>query len=210
MPNICKEQTCEEILRRKDHYLCRAHWDLSESGDINECPECGVYKDSRYEYCIKCNKRQKTKSTSVHKKDPGTAKDNRRSGKYSTVTAATFSQRASLLEDDPKAEDKRLLFHNQKSRCVYCGNKYRYDELEIEHMIPKSRGGPDHIRNCQLSCTSCNKAKGTMTDIEFREKHARHLPQQERRPATPPIDPTLLSTGAQKSRRFSRARRRRS
>ena len=46
MPNLCKEQTCEERLRRKDHYLCRAHWDMSESGDIDECPECGVYKDS--------------------------------------------------------------------------------------------------------------------------------------------------------------------
>lgn len=63
MPNICKEQSCEEKLRRRDHYLCRTHWDMSEGGAIDECPECGAYKDSGYEYCISCNKKNSAKST---------------------------------------------------------------------------------------------------------------------------------------------------
>ena len=55
-------------------------------------------------------------------------------------------------------------------------------------------------------CISCNLAKGTMTDIEFREKHAGYLPQQERTPADPPIDPELLKAPAKKPR-FWRFRR---
>ena len=210
MPNLCKEQTCEERLRRKDHYLCRAHWDMSESGDIDECPECGVYKDSRYDFCIKCNKKHSAKSVTVNKKKHGPSKDRQSSRRYDSVTAETFFERATLLGEDQKAKDKRLLFHDQRGKCVYCGNKYRYDELEIEHMIPKSLGGPDHLRNCQLACASCNKAKGTMTDIEFREKHFKYLPQKERQPAAPPIDPELLSAPVRKSQRFFWARRRKS
>ena len=99
------------------------------------------------------------------------------------------------------------MFHDQQGKCVYCGNEYKYDELEIEHMIPKARGGPDHIRNCQLACGSCNLAKGTKTDIEFRQDHASYLPQKERTPADPPIDPELLKAPAQK-RRFWGFRRR--
>ena len=62
------------------------------------------------------------------------------------------------------------MFDKQQGKCVYCGNVYQYDELQIEHMIPKALGGSDHIRNCQLACRHCNQAKGTMTDIEFRQK----------------------------------------
>ena len=206
MPNTCKEQSCEEKLPRKDHYLCRTHWDMSKDGAINECPECGVYKDSDYEYCISCNK--KNKANSARKKKSTASKERQRPRRYDSVKAETFSERAALLEDDPKAEDKRLLFDRQKHRCVYCGNQYRYDELEIEHMIPKALGGQDNIRNCQLACSSCNKAKGKMTDIQFREKHAKYLPPKERQPADPPIDPELLSAPVQEKRRFSWNRRR--
>ncbi len=51
----------------------------------------------------------------------------------------TFEERTAMLEDDQKAQDKRLLFDYQLGKCVYCGNEYGYDELEIEHMIPKRR-----------------------------------------------------------------------
>lgn len=61
------------------------------------------------------------------------------------------------------------LFKKQKGRCVYCGKKFEYRELQIEHKIPVSRGGPiDDPKNIQLACSTCNKQKGTMTDEEYR------------------------------------------
>ena len=204
MPNACKEQSCEERLRRKDHYLCRTHWDKAEAGGLDECPECGVYKDSDYDRCIMCNKKNRARST---EKKPAASGSRETSRRYDSRKAETFSERAALLEEDPKAQDKRLLFTEQGRKCVYCGNEYRYDELEIEHMIPKSLGGPDNIRNCQLACSTCNKAKGMMTDIEFRKSHAEYLPQKERTPADPPIDPGLFSAPKQKRRRFFRTQR---
>lgn len=201
-PNICTEQSCTEKVRR-DHYLCREHWEEFQEGIIDECPQCGVYKDAEYRLCIECNK----EANAARRKKSKQAEDKQKTRRYDPVRADTFDERSALLEDDQKAQDKRQLFHAQQGKCVYCGNEYQYDKLEIEHMIPKARGGPDNIRNCQLACRSCNLAKGTKTDIEFRQEHASHLPQKERTPADPPIDPKLLKVPAQK-RRFWGFRRR--
>ena len=112
--------------------------------------------------------------------------------RYDPVSAETFSERTALVKGDQKAIDKRQLFHDQQAKCVYCGHKYGYSELQVEHIVPKVQGGQDNIRNCQLACYSCNKVKGEMTDQEFRRKHVSYLPQKERTPAAPPIDPKLL------------------
>ena len=65
----------------------------------------------------------------------------------------------------------------------------------MEHLIPRNLGGPDHWRNTQLACRDCNTRKGTATDLEFREINRDLLPQQERTPANPPIDPSALRDG---------------
>ena len=170
----CKEQSCNKKIQG-NHYLCRAHWKKEQEGKINKCPQCGVYKDVRYRFCINCNDYSKRVSTLPKRKK-----------------TRRYDRRITSPKDDPKAKDKRQLFHDQRGKCIYCGNEYPYDKLQIEHMIPKVRGGQDSIRNAQLACRRCNQSKGTMTDIEFREKHATFLPQEERTPANPPINPELL------------------
>ena len=170
----CGEQSCTLRVRR-GYELCRAHYEQRELGLLDKCPGCGVYKNVGYEVCLKCNKESK-------------AAPRRR--KYD----APKSSSASDLANDHKAKDKRQLFHDQEQRCVYCGNRYPYDQLQVDHMIPVALGGQDSIRNAQLACRSCNMTKGTMTDKEFRAAHAAHLPQEERKWPMPPIKPELLRT----------------
>ena len=55
-PNICKEQSCNEKIK-ESHYLCREHWGKEQKGALNECPQCGVYKDAKHPYCRECNKK---------------------------------------------------------------------------------------------------------------------------------------------------------
>lgn len=38
---------------------------------------------------------------------------------------------------------------------------------QIEHKIPRSRGGPDTLENCVLACGLCNRRKGTKTADEY-------------------------------------------
>ena len=53
--------------------------------------------------------------------------------------------------------------HNRK--CFYCGKTV--SDFEVEHMIPKARGGSNRIDNLTLSCHDCNQKKDTLTAEEF-------------------------------------------
>ena len=50
--------------------------------------------------------------------------------------------------------------------CVYCG--VSGVSLEVEHIVPKSRGGTDRVSNLTVACHACNQAKGNRTAEEFR------------------------------------------
>jgi len=39
--------------------------------------------------------------------------------------------------------------------------------LEVEHIIPKSRGGSNRVSNLTIACHDCNQRKGNMTAAEF-------------------------------------------
>jgi len=51
------------------------------------------------------------------------------------------------------------------NRCGYCLSlqKYVLGLLEIEHIIPKAKGGTDEEENLWLACRLCNNYKGTQT-----------------------------------------------
>ena len=53
--------------------------------------------------------------------------------------------------------------------CMYCGAKDR--TLQIEHLVPKARGGSDRVDNLTLACESCNQRKGNRTAAEFGFPH---------------------------------------
>src|SRR3990167_318070 len=51
--------------------------------------------------------------------------------------------------------------------CPYCGNED--GPWEIDHILPQALGGTDDDSNKQVICMPCNRAKGVMTDQEYRE-----------------------------------------
>jgi hypothetical protein len=58
-------------------------------------------------------------------------------------------------------------------KCVFCGTKTGDapgpTQSEIDHAIPKSRGGDNTINNAQNTCRTCNRSKGAKTSEEFLE-----------------------------------------
>ena len=55
--------------------------------------------------------------------------------------------------------------------CAYCG--LEEVPLEVEHIIPKSRGGTNRLQNLALSCKECNLAKGNKLPHEIEDTHLR-------------------------------------
>ncbi|WPX08891.1 RNA-guided endonuclease IscB [Anaerocellum danielii] len=62
-------------------------------------------------------------------------------------------------------EVKEYLLEKFNRRCVYCGATNV--PLEVEHIIPKSRGGTDRVDNLVIACHECNQRKGNRTAEEF-------------------------------------------
>jgi hypothetical protein len=52
-----------------------------------------------------------------------------------------------------------------KHRCCYCGDSEV--PLQLEHIVPRSRGGSDRVSNLALACEACNQKKGSRTAAEF-------------------------------------------
>ena len=50
--------------------------------------------------------------------------------------------------------------------CQYCGKKPTLRELNIDHVLPRSRGGRDSWENLVTSCMPCNLRKGWRTPEE--------------------------------------------
>ena len=60
---------------------------------------------------------------------------------------------------------REYLLEKYNRKCIYCGKENV--PLEIEHIIPKSRGGTNRIDNLGIACHNCNQTKGSMTAEEF-------------------------------------------
>jgi hypothetical protein len=52
------------------------------------------------------------------------------------------------------------VFKRDNFTCQYCGRKTPEVILEIEHVIPLSKGGTDEFDNLTTSCFECNRGKG--------------------------------------------------
>ncbi len=63
------------------------------------------------------------------------------------------------------AEVREYLLEKYDRTCQYCSAKNI--PLEVEHIVPKSRGGSNRVSNLTLSCRSCNQKKGNKPIEEF-------------------------------------------
>ncbi|MBT9166580.1 MAG: CRISPR-associated endonuclease Cas9 [Chloroflexi bacterium] len=62
-------------------------------------------------------------------------------------------------------EVREYLLEKFGRKCVYCGQDSI--SLEIEHIVPRIKGGSNRVSNLTLACSSCNSAKGSLTAMEF-------------------------------------------
>jgi 5-methylcytosine-specific restriction endonuclease McrA len=52
------------------------------------------------------------------------------------------------------------IFERDEFRCVYCGGQFAADELSLDHVQPRVRGGDRSEGNLVTACRACNTLKG--------------------------------------------------
>ena len=55
---------------------------------------------------------------------------------------------------------KKHLYEIQDGKCAGCDYPKKYYALDVDHDVPKSRGGGDEMENLNLLCPRCNRRKG--------------------------------------------------
>ena len=60
----------------------------------------------------------------------------------------------------PYRQNKHVLFGQQEGLCAGCKGDFAFRNFTIDHVVPQSRGGTDHLDNLQLLCGACNSVKG--------------------------------------------------
>jgi site-specific DNA-methyltransferase (adenine-specific) len=76
------------------------------------------------------------------------------------VATDQIPKRSDLKEVPRTKSVKERLYKEQNGKCNACGKDFDLLNLEIDHIIPKSKGGGDYYENYQLLCGSCNRIKG--------------------------------------------------
>jgi 5-methylcytosine-specific restriction endonuclease McrA len=64
------------------------------------------------------------------------------------------------------------IFERDDYRCVYCGERFAADDLTIDHVQPRVRGGDHSGGNLVTACRACNTLKGHRRLSEFLHDNA--------------------------------------
>lgn len=86
------------------------------------------------------------------------------------------------LPDQQVKLNRRNLFARDRNRCQYCGRFFPTSELSIDHVQPRSQGGPDTWQNLVCACVRCNAKKGGRTPEQARMRLIRKPVQPRRNP----------------------------
>lgn len=71
-----------------------------------------------------------------------------------------FTRNEKYLNIRAFSESQKLkAYEKQNGICAMCGNHFKYEEMEGDHITPWREGGKTVDDNCQMLCKDCNRRK---------------------------------------------------
>ena len=75
-----------------------------------------------------------------------------------------------LLDTEPIPDSLRYrVLKESKGRCALCGATKKESLLDVDHIVPRSKGGKTEYKNLQVLCVKCNRSKGNKDQTDFRD-----------------------------------------
>ena len=62
---------------------------------------------------------------------------------------------------------RKAIKEKNNYECIYCGESYLEQDLTIDHVRPRHRGGHNCTNNCVPACKECNQSKGSQHWLEW-------------------------------------------
>jgi len=87
------------------------------------------------------------------------------------------------------------IFERDKNTCQYCGKHFDRRELNLDHIMPRDRGGTTTWENIVCACIPCNTRKSNRTPVEAHM----HLIRKPKKPKWRPFVNVSLSNIAHDS-----------
>jgi hypothetical protein len=69
--------------------------------------------------------------------------------------------------NDAAVGRRERVLRRDRLHCVYCGLGFRAEELTLDHVEPRMRGGDDSEGNLVACCTACNRLKAGQAAWSF-------------------------------------------
>ena len=85
-----------------------------------------------------------------------------------------------MTSPDAKKLWRRAIKEHFNCQCVYCGDTYELNELTLDHVIPRSRGGESITTNMVPACRKCNQGKGSSNWLRWCRETFGSRPNRER------------------------------
>jgi 5-methylcytosine-specific restriction endonuclease McrA len=89
-------------------------------------------------------------------------------------------------------EVREYILEKWNRTCIYCNAQHV--PLEIEHIVPRSKGGSNRITNLTIACHSCNQKKGSQALEVFLEKTPKLLQKIQSQAKTPLKDAAAVNS----------------
>ena len=100
-----------------------------------------------------------------------------------------------LLDEEPIPDSLRyLVLKAAGGRCQLCGVSAKKRPLDVDHIIPRSRGGKTELANLQALCSKCNRSKRNQDETDFRS-----WPHPSADPKCVFCQPDLMSKAVEKN-----------
>ncbi|WP_165787003.1 HNH endonuclease [Pseudohalioglobus lutimaris] len=96
----------------------------------------------------------------------GTNRDGERSMLHLPAIISVSDRSNIWNQENPRRAYRRVIFQRDEGLCMYCGTSVPFRHFQMDHIIPKSRGGPDTYQNLCCSCGVCNDRKKNRTPDE--------------------------------------------
>ena len=84
----------------------------------------------------------------------------RKSKKSATKSESKPKQEKEKRSRHIPASVRVTVLHRDGLKCVFCGRGAPKVELEVDHILPFSKGGSNDPSNLQTLCFDCNRGKG--------------------------------------------------